>query len=496
MSVSLEDQLNPQYLAYLDLQKREKMLDNMFTQNMQPQQGATWGTALSNLISNYMIGKQRTGLDEKRTALMQSIKQSSQDKDDSFLRTMGLPVPDRGIDLNRYKVPGKESNPFSIAPQTNQTQSNPTLQSDVPIGPKLLPSMVQPPQTEQSLTPVTQDPLTARKAMIAKMYTSGDKTQKEMAQKLMLKMKEGTELTSSAGKIIQDMRILGINLDENQSRNYLTKALEQKGKASTNVDVKVNNTPKLGPGEILRYDMNKNPYIENVQGGAKVTPQQAALTQSTQEGIKTVNELINGGVVINPVTKKEEKIQGLYHPDGSVNRKMLGFMSYNVPYTQGQLHRGRVRGAISAKLRADTGAVAPLYEVDDLDKQLVPSFRDSDAEVSDKLRRLQAFQSGFLAKYDPDLYRRLRMEALEKTMSKDQAEARITQEIQRGGRTDTEISTNPTNMQQMNSKTKPSNKVDLIQVKDQRDATERAARGEIKVGDYFMMNGKRYRVTE
>ena len=144
---------------------------------------------------------------------------------------------------------------------------------------------------------------------------------------------------------------------------------------------------KAGVKPPAGFEWGEGGQLRAIPGGPaeRQNPQQAAMTQLLADGIKNV------GLVRSSLVK----------PDGTVDRGQLATMSANFPFTQGRLERSRIYDAVEAKLRAESGAAVPETEVKRIAQRFIPLILDSDAQVVDKLNRLEQFLSGSLGRIRP-----------------------------------------------------------------------------------------------
>jgi len=191
---------------------------------------------------------------------------------------------------------------------------------------------------------------------------------------------------------------------------------------------------KLKPGQVWKRDKNGKLYVGWAPGARKKTREESATAQGLQQARSTLRDAYYGGYIVNPVNKKRYKLKGILDKNGNVNEFVVAGMTANLPGTDGRIHRNRIKDALQAKLRAETGAAAPDSEVKNLMQRFMPSSFDSDAEVIDKLNRMKNFVNGILARTDPQLYRTLRVIGLKKKgYSRAKIDQMINDEIAQGG---------------------------------------------------------------
>jgi hypothetical protein len=83
--------------------------------------------------------------------------------------------------------------------------------------------------------------------------------------------------------------------------------------------------------------------------------------------------------------------KALTKPDGSLDRAKVAAAALNIPFTEGRNINSMMEDAISAKLRAETGAAANASEVESIKRRFDVSTLDRDDVVKDKLARLRRF---------------------------------------------------------------------------------------------------------
>jgi hypothetical protein len=114
--------------------------------------------------------------------------------------------------------------------------------------------------------------------------------------------------------------------------------------------------------------------IETLPGGQKkMTPEESAKVAGLQNG---VNELAKARSV-------------LIDKNGKVNR--VGVMTANTPWTEGQTARQQIYRAIEGVKRAFTGAALTDSERADFENMFIPSWRDTDQGVIDKMNAVDAW---------------------------------------------------------------------------------------------------------
>ena len=140
-----------------------------------------------------------------------------------------------------------------------------------------------------------------------------------------------------------------------------------------------------------------------------ITPEEAGKRQSLSDAYRDVDTL--RGMIV----KK----------DGSIDRLMVTNMAAGTPFTEGRTATSLLRGAISAKVKAETGATANDEEIKDMMIRFNISPLDSDATIMDKMNRLQEFMGSSLQQSAPKLYNKIINRSKEvKTWKKDGYEYR------------------------------------------------------------------------
>lgn len=409
--MSIFQQLTPeQQMALKQIQQRQQQLNTQQQSNKYiPNSGKTG--VLSQIYKAWVTGKKLNEQEEKASELLKKTKDEKKQRMSQLAQILGWETP----------KPIK-AQPGGMPPgQQAQAQPQQAMPASVPRG-----TLNQQPVAAQ------QAPVSQADRLMQVAVQNQDEKLFYSALQMKANEQKSTNPLSGVGKLYFDMesRRKAGTLTPQMEADY-RKAIKKTGKST---GITINNIPKLKPGQVMKKDPSGNMYIETIQGAAPKTREEAATTQGVQQGVKTVRELFEGGVITNPATKKQYKIPGIFDKDGNVDRKLVTSMYTNFPGSDGRIHRGRIKDALQAKLRAETGAAAPDSEVKNLMERYMPSIYDSDAAIVDKLNRLKNFTSGFLAFTDPQLYRELRSRTLRKTgMSKDKIESTITNEIKQGG---------------------------------------------------------------
>lgn len=129
-----------------------------------------------------------------------------------------------------------------------------------------------------------------------------------------------------------------------------------------------------------------------------------------------------GGRVVEDITPEEagkrqalsdayrdvDTLRGFVFDDkGNVNRTNVLNMNVGTPFTKGRTMTSLLRGAVSAKVKAETGATANEEEIRDMMIRFDISPLDSDATILDKMDRLQDFMGQALSQTAPELYNKL-----------------------------------------------------------------------------------------
>lgn len=129
----------------------------------------------------------------------------------------------------------------------------------------------------------------------------------------------------------------------------------------------------------------------NPRSGARVatlgTPKPDTVTPDTAgriSGLKQAEEIAQ--------TARDAFIR----PDGSVNRQLILTSFGRIPKTEGRKIRDDLAIAVDSVLRARTGAGVNVEEMKQVVDQFLPSPLDGDAEVVNKMNRLQQFIGGAL----------------------------------------------------------------------------------------------------
>ena len=92
----------------------------------------------------------------------------------------------------------------------------------------------------------------------------------------------------------------------------------------------------------------------------------------------------------------EETRAGITSPTGEIDYGAVASMGLNAPKTKGRVLRGKLKDAIAAKIRSETGATMTETEIEDMLERYMPSVLDSQEGIADKFSRLDEFMQNTL----------------------------------------------------------------------------------------------------
>lgn len=96
--------------------------------------------------------------------------------------------------------------------------------------------------------------------------------------------------------------------------------------------------------------------------------------------------------MIDNAVKSVQAVRGaITKSDGTIDRGKVFSANMNIPFTEGRNINSMMEDAVSAKLRAETGAAANADEVRSIRSRFDISSLDSDEVINDKLNRLERF---------------------------------------------------------------------------------------------------------
>jgi hypothetical protein len=105
----------------------------------------------------------------------------------------------------------------------------------------------------------------------------------------------------------------------------------------------------------------------------------------------TTEEAGKFAMMDNAVKNVDAVVKSITKTDGSIDRQKVFSAQFNIPFTEGRDLNSMMEDAISAKLRAETGAAANAEEVKSISKRFNLSSLDSDEVIKSKTTRLRRF---------------------------------------------------------------------------------------------------------
>lgn len=105
----------------------------------------------------------------------------------------------------------------------------------------------------------------------------------------------------------------------------------------------------------------------------------------------TTEEAGKFSMIDNAVKNIDSVLQSITNKDGSIDRQKVFNAALNIPFTEGRELNSMMEDAISAKLRAETGAAANAEEVKSISRRFNLSTLDKDEVIKSKLSRLRRF---------------------------------------------------------------------------------------------------------
>ncbi len=164
----------------------------------------------------------------------------------------------------------------------------------------------------------------------------------------------------------------------------------------------------------------KNKTVEGVQFSVPFLPDGtiAEIEPLRVSGKKAMSGETGGKYNMLKVAKSAlADVRGsLIRPDGSVDRVLLGNMTFSTPGTKGRTMAQGMLDALEAKIRIESGAAVPPEEIKRLAKRARPSLFDSDEGIISKLDRLEMFYNGTIEVLDPN---KIYSDDIEKFTAKD-----------------------------------------------------------------------------
>jgi hypothetical protein len=137
-----------------------------------------------------------------------------------------------------------------------------------------------------------------------------------------------------------------------------------------------------------------------------VAPKDLVINLHTKAGVEikmpgTMEEAGKVSMISNAVRNVDEVMGAIIKKDGSVDRD-LAFQTFtNMPFSEGRDLNSKIEDAISAKLRAETGAAANADEVKSIARRFGINSFDKDSVIKSKLTRLRRFLNDTLDIRDP-----------------------------------------------------------------------------------------------
>lgn len=116
---------------------------------------------------------------------------------------------------------------------------------------------------------------------------------------------------------------------------------------------------------------------------------------------KTTEEAGKFAMIDNAVKSIDQVSEAITKADGSIDKAKVFASYFNIPFTEGRNIRSLTEDAISAKLRAETGAAANKDEVEGIARRFDVSPFDTQEVQKDKLRRLRRFMDETRVLRDP-----------------------------------------------------------------------------------------------
>ncbi len=144
-----------------------------------------------------------------------------------------------------------------------------------------------------------------------------------------------------------------------------------------------------------------NVKIDEIRDAAK-DPNRPLSTSSVEVHMPKTTEEAGKFAMIDNATKSIDAVtKAITKPDGSIDRAKVFASAFNIPFTEGRNISSMMEDAISAKLRAETGAAANASEVESIKKRFDISTLDTDAVLKDKIARLRRFMDETRVIRDP-----------------------------------------------------------------------------------------------
>jgi hypothetical protein len=137
-----------------------------------------------------------------------------------------------------------------------------------------------------------------------------------------------------------------------------------------------------------------------------VAPKDLVINLHNKAGVEikmpgTMEEAGKVSMISNAVRNVDEVMAAIIKKDGSVDRD-LAFQTFtNMPFSEGRDLNSKIEDAISAKLRAETGAAANADEVKSIARRFGINSFDKDSVIKSKLTRLRRFLNDTLDIRDP-----------------------------------------------------------------------------------------------
>lgn len=246
---------------------------------------------------------------------------------------------------------------------------------------------------EELLKPMTE---------LGKLYTDRERAAKSGARQEVLdaydnlitkKTKEKSESEkplSGLGKLISDKNAA---IESSASKEIIdTFDAAIKGyREGSNIYI---GTDESGRPIFAQSKGRPSPSPVDIEGGGPLHPKPTDMSALDAGRLELVKQ----------AAKEVRDVKASLIKNGKVDRSLL--FNTNVPFggtpfSEGRKVNSRLMDAIEAKLRAETGAAAPEEEVKRIAERFRPSILDDDANVIDKLNRLEEFVSGVGKTMDP-----------------------------------------------------------------------------------------------
>lgn len=151
------------------------------------------------------------------------------------------------------------------------------------------------------------------------------------------------------------------------------------------------------PKDAYKFAKKFNVKVDEVLEGSK-NPNKALVEVHMP---KTTEEAGKFTMIDRAADNIDAVSKAITKADGSVDRAKVFASAFNIPFTEGRNISSMMEDAISAKLRAETGAAANAAEVESIKKRFDLSTLDTDAVVKDKLKRLRLFMDETRVIRDP-----------------------------------------------------------------------------------------------